>query len=142
MAAAGAPYTLDGWTSPGASADGCGTSWTTSPNTLKKLWTVYTRSTGLITEVLDGDDFRYVLTRDESRDQSFYHPGIAAGFLSRLYMATGEREWLDLACEYMRFCEYVGDYHFSLLRAGKVGWAASMLYTITGDRSTGTWRSE
>ena len=104
------------------------------PKYPEELWTVYTRSTGLITEVLDGDDFRYVLTRDESRDQSFYHPGIAAGFLSRLYMATGEREWLDLACEYMRFCEYVGDYHFSLLRAGKVGWAASMLYTITGDK--------
>ena len=104
------------------------------PSYPEELWTVYSRATGLITEVLDGDDFRYVLTRDESRDQSFYHPGIAAGFLSRLYMATDEREWLDLACEYMRFCEYVGDYHFSLLRAGKVGWAASMLYTITGDK--------
>ena len=104
------------------------------PSYPEELWTVYSRATGLITKVLDGDDFRYVLTRDESRDQSFYHPGIAAGFLTRLYMATGEREWLDLACEYMRFCEYVGDYHFSLLRAGKVGWAASMLHTITGDK--------
>lgn len=97
------------------------------------LWTVYSRDRGLITEVLDGDDFRYVLTRDESRDQSFYHPGIAAGFLCRLYLATGEKEWLDLAREYMRFCENVGDYHFKLLRAGKVGWAGAMLYTLTGE---------
>ena len=103
------------------------------PSYPEEMWTVYSRATGLITEVLDGDDFRYVLTRDESRDQSFYHPGIAAGFLTRLYMATGESEWLDLAREYMRFCDYVGDYHFSLLRAGKVGWAASMLYTLTGE---------
>ena len=97
------------------------------------LWTVYSRDRGLITEVQDGDDFRYVLTRDESRDQSFYHPGIAAGFLCRLYMATGEGEWLELAREYMQFCEHVGDYHYKLLRAGKVGWAGAMLYTLTGE---------
>lgn len=102
------------------------------PNYPDELWTVYSRASGLITEVIDGDDFRYVLTRDESRDQSFYHPGIAAGFLCRLYMATGEGEWLKLAVEYMRFCENVGDYHFKLLRAGKVGWAAAMLHTLTG----------
>ncbi len=103
------------------------------PNYPEELWTVYSRSRGLITEVIDGDDFRYVLTRDESRDQSFYHPGIAAGFLCRLYMATGEGVWFELAREYMRFCDYVGDYHFKLLRAGKVGWAAAMLHTLTGD---------
>ena len=94
---------------------------------------MFSRSTGLITEVLDGDDFRYVLNRDEARDQSFFHPGIAAGFLARLHMATGEPEWLDLAREYMRFAEGVGEYHFRLLRAGKVGWAASVLYTLTGE---------
>ncbi len=103
------------------------------PDYPNELWTVYSRERGLITEVLDGDDFRYVLTRDESRDQSFYHPGITAGFLCRLYMATGEEEWLELAREYMRFCEHVGDYHFRLLRAGKVGWAGAMLYTLTGE---------
>ena len=103
------------------------------PNYPEEMWTVYSRESGLITEVRDGDDFRYVLTRDESRDQSFFHPGIAAGFLSRLYMATGEEEWLDLARRYMLFCDYVGDYHFRLLRAGKVGWAASMMYTLTGE---------
>ncbi len=103
------------------------------PDYPRELWTVYSRERGLIMEVRDGDDFRYVLTRDESRDQSFYHPGIAAGFLCRLYMATGEAEWLELARSYMSFCDYVGDYHYRLLRAGKVGWAGAMLYTLTGD---------
>jgi rhamnogalacturonyl hydrolase YesR len=50
-------------------------------------------------------------------------------------MATGEQEWLDLARDYMRFCDGVGDYHFRLLRAGKVGWAAAMLYTLTGEQN-------
>ena len=92
------------------------------PNYPEELWTVYSRSRGLITDVID-DDFRYVLTGDESRDQSFYHPGIAAGFLCRLYKATGEAEWLELAREYMRFCDYVGDYHFQTVtrRKGRLG---------------------
>ena len=105
------------------------------PNYPEEMWTVFSRARGLITEVLHDDEFRYQLSRDESRDQSFYHPGIAAGFLSRLYMATGEQEWLDLARDYMRFCDGVGDYHFRLLRAGKVGWAAAMLYTLTGEQN-------
>ncbi len=102
------------------------------PDFPEALWTVYSRKRGVITEIPEGDEFRYVLTGDESRDQSFYHPGIAAGFLCRLYMFTGEEEWLDLARRYMLFCDHVGDYHFRLLRAGKVGWAAAMLYTLTG----------
>ena len=104
------------------------------PDYPNELWTVYSGTRGLITEVIDGDEFRYVLTTDEFRDQSFYHPGIAAGFLCCLYMATGEAEWLELAREYMRFCEHVGDYHFRLLRAGKVGWASSMLYSLTREQ--------
>ena len=103
------------------------------PNYPEELWTVYSQTKGLITEVIGRDDFRYVLTRDESRDQSFFHPGIAAGFLARLYMATAEDKWIDLAREFMRFCNHVGDYHFKLLRAGKVGWAASMMYTLTNE---------
>lgn len=104
------------------------------PNYPEEMWTVYNRSSGLIKNVIDNDEFRYVLTRDESRDQSFFHPGIAAGFLTRLYMATGEKTWIELARKYMEFCEGVGDYHFSLLRAGKVGWAASLMYTVTGEQ--------
>ncbi|HIG16207.1 MAG TPA: hypothetical protein EYQ31_02315 [Candidatus Handelsmanbacteria bacterium] len=103
------------------------------PNYPEVLYSVSSAATGLITEVLDGDDFRYVLSRDESRDQSFYHPGIAAGFLARLYQATGEDQWLGLARQYLRFAEHVGAYHFRLLRAGKVGWAAAVLYTLTGE---------
>jgi hypothetical protein len=34
----------------------------------------------------------------------------------------------------MRFADHVDDYHFSLLRAGKLGWAASIMYTLTGEQ--------
>ena len=103
------------------------------PNYPKQMYTVYSRAQGLYTVPDPEDDARYVLSNDAKRDQYFFHPGIAGGFLARLYQATGEDVWLDLAKEYMRFAEGANDYLFRLLRAGKVGWAASVLYTLTGE---------
>ena len=104
------------------------------PNYPEQLYSVYSRDAGLHT-VPDPDyDIRYVMHRDAQRDQFFFHPGIAGGFLARLYQATGEEEWLGLAKEYMRFAEGANDYLFRLRRAGKVGWAASVLYTLTGEQ--------
>ena len=104
------------------------------PNYPSEMYTVYSLSESLITDPGDEDDTRYILHNDVERDQFFFHPGIAGGFLARLYQATGDQEWLDLAKEYMRFAEGANDYLFKLLRAGKVGWAASVLYTLTGER--------
>lgn len=103
------------------------------PNYPKQLYSVFSRARGLHTVPDPADDVRYVCAQDAARDQYFFHPGIAGGFLCRLYQATGETEWLDLAREYMRFAEGAGDYLFRLLRSGKVGWAASILYTLTGE---------
>ena len=103
------------------------------PNYPKQLFGVYSRARGVITEMDSSDEFRYVVNQDATRDAPFFNPGIAGGFLCRLYQATGEAEWLDLAKEYMRFAEGASDYLFHLLRAGKVGWATSVLYTLTGE---------
>jgi DUF1680 family protein len=68
-----------------------------------------------------------------NEDQYFFHPGIAAGFLAELYKATGETEWLDLARGYLRQADVASDFQLKSLRAGKVAWAASVLYTLTGE---------
>ncbi len=102
------------------------------PNYPTQMYTVYSRAEGLHTVPDPEDDVRYVLNNDAERDQFFFHPGIAGGFLARLYQSTGEAEWLELAKEYMRFAEGANDYLLRLLRAGKVAWAASVLYTLTG----------
>ena len=104
------------------------------PNYPKQMYTVYSRAEGLITEPDPEDDMRYVLSNDAERDQFFFHPGIAGGFLAGLYEATGEEAWLDLAKEYVRFAEGATDYLLRLQRAGKVAWATSVLYTITGEQ--------
>jgi len=99
----------------------------------KRLYTVYSRADGLHTAIDPNQELRYVVSGDATRDQFFFQPGVAAGFLARLYQVTGDKEWLNLAKEYMRFAEGANDYLFRLVRAGKVGWAASLLYTLTGE---------
>ena len=107
----------------------------------ERLYTVCSRSAGLhlappppeSPDAGDDDDVRYCLVNATEGDQYFFHPGIAGGFLAKLYMATGDREWLDLAVDYMRFAETATPHLLNLLRAGKVAWAAALLYTITRD---------
>ena len=103
------------------------------PDYPSKMYSVYSRANGLYTEVDPSDDVRYVVHNDAERDQYFFHPGIAGGFLARLYQATGDEGWLDLSKEYMRFAEGANEYLFRLLRAGKVAWAASVLWKLTGE---------
>ncbi len=103
------------------------------PNFPDQLYGVMSRSQGLITEPDPADEIRYVCNMDAERDQFFFNPGISAGLLCRIYQATGESEWLELAKEFMRAAEIASDYLLDLLRAGKVAWAASNLYTLTGE---------
>jgi len=103
------------------------------PNYPPQLYSVYSREGGLQTGFYGSDEVRFVLNANAVRDEYFFHPGIAAGFLANLYKATGESNWLNLAREYMRLAEVASDFLFRTLRAGKVGWAAAVLYTLTGD---------
>ena len=52
--------------------------------------------------------------------------------LTRLYLATGKQKWLDLAMNFLSMVDDAPDYLFRSLRAGKVSWATSNLYTVTG----------
>ena len=104
------------------------------PEFPKKLHTVYSRHNGLHTAFDPGEALRHVVVADSRTDQAFFNPGIAAGFLCRLFQASRERKWLDLAIEYMRFAEGASDELFRLIRAGKVGWAASLLFRVTGEQ--------
>ena len=102
------------------------------PNYPEVMYTVMTPAGGLVTDVDPDDPIRYVLVNAEEGDQYFFHPGIAGGFLARLYQSTGEAQWLELAKRYMLFAETATDNLMRLLRAGKVAWAASVLFTLTG----------
>jgi hypothetical protein len=104
------------------------------PNYPAQMYTVANRAQGVITSPAPGESIRYVLERDATEgDQYFFHPGIAGGFLANLYQSTGDSAWLALAKEYMVLAEGATDHLFRSQRGGKVGWAAAVLYTLTGE---------
>ena len=103
------------------------------PDFPAKFYTVYSREVGLHTSPPAGELDRHVVHSDAERDQHFFNIGIAAAFLCRLSQATGESQWLALAREVMRFAEVASDCLFRNVRAGKVGWAATLLALLTGE---------
>ncbi|MFN0171536.1 MAG: hypothetical protein ACKV22_34395 [Bryobacteraceae bacterium] len=102
------------------------------PDYPARLYAVYSREEGVHTQYPPEEEVRFVLDPSRDRDEYFFNPGIAGGFLASLSRATGESRWRDLAEEYMRQCEVACETQFRSLRAGKVGWAASQLYRLTG----------
>ena len=105
------------------------------PDYPRNLYAVYMRGGGLVTEFDPADSMHFVMSQDSKEDQQFFNPGIAGGFLARLYKATGEAEWLELSKRYMHFGVIASDHLTTLptLRQGKTGWGASLLYTLTGE---------
>jgi hypothetical protein len=105
------------------------------PNYPQQLYSVYTRGGGLQIEPDPANSMKFVMSQDSTEDQQFFNPGIAGGFLARLYQATGEAEWLELSKRYMSFAEIASEHLITLkgLRQGKTGWGASVLYTLTGE---------
>lgn len=97
------------------------------------LYAVYSRAGGLHTTFPPAEEIRFVVHAGATVDQYFFQAGIAAGFLAQLFKATGERLWLDAAIRYMRHAEIASDFLLATLRAGKVAWAAGVLYTLTGE---------
>ena len=104
------------------------------PNFPQELYSVYSRAVGLHTQFNPEEAIRYVSIYNPSDDGYFFNSGISSGFLSALYKATGEAEWLNLAKKYLGQAEIANDFFLRSLRAGKVGWAASVLYTLTNER--------
>ena len=105
------------------------------PTFPEELYTVYNREQGLCTQYDSKEISRYFLSGTATTgDQPFFQVGVAGGFLSELFLATGENDWLNLAMQYMQFAEMAHDHLYRSVRAGKVGWAASLLYSLTGER--------
>ncbi len=100
----------------------------------QSLYTVYSREKGLCTQYDLKEANRHFLSCVATTgDQFFFQVGVAGGFLAELYLATGENEWLELAKQFMQCAHIANDHLFTSVRAGKVGWAASLLYSLTGE---------
>lgn len=75
----------------------------------------------------------YVLSKARGKTDLSYL-GLPMVFLSRLYLATGEQEWLDAGADYFAVGERYAKDGWSGPGAGTVGWGAATLYDLTRRR--------
>jgi hypothetical protein len=93
----------------------------------------------LITEFDEAHAARYVVHNQRDLRQRWTIGGIAAGFLSRLYLADPQPEYLPLARQYQAFSMSATEAQFDYPAACKGSWGAALLYQITGEPEYEAW---
>ena len=112
--------------------------WNAQPNPDKELYHVWRQEGGLQTVCEPGMEVTMV-TKKHSAWEWHFDGGIAAAFLAKLFMATGENRWLNLAEKYQEFSMTSGDEMFHSWQTCKSGWGAGMLFIATGERKFLEW---
>lgn len=113
--------------------------WEAQPELPKRLYTIYTRAQGLVREVPTGADRRHYINESQDVQQMHYNGGIAAAFLVRLYLATADRQWLDLARCYQAFSMESTEQQFEVMQVCKSGWGGALLYATTQEPQYRDW---
>ncbi|CAN5645584.1 hypothetical protein BH23CHL5_BH23CHL5_27980 [soil metagenome] len=103
------------------------------PELPERLYTVWTRRIGLVTEVPASENVNHFIN-DATRERQFhYNGGIAAAFLSQLFMATQDDRWLNLARRFQQFSMDSTADQFRTRQVCKSAWGAGLLYLATHD---------
>lgn len=96
-----------------------------------------TEGSRLITDTGDNEDLAWQVVTDFTKPrQAFYNPGIAAAFLGRYYMATGNDQALQLAHDYLELTIHGTDAQFDhgdSVQVCKFAWGAAVLLEATDD---------
>ncbi len=112
--------------------------WELQPDVEHKMYHVYSPAQGLVTDFAPDQQAVY-LTRKDQPWQYHYNGGIAAAFLTKLYMATGDEQWLDLARKYQAFSMTSDECQFQSMQTCKSGWGSGLLYVATREQSYRDW---
>jgi hypothetical protein len=113
--------------------------WERQPQSGTRMYLMVRRGEEPVRVHGEGLDDEYVLHVGGAKNepppagQWYFVPGLVAGFLARLSEATAERSYLQIAQEYVDFCEGGADDRYVSPRSGLFGWAASILYALTGN---------
>lgn len=109
------------------------------PQLSQRLHFVYDRSSQrLVERSSERDEDAYAIYVDRPR-QWFFVPGLISAFLVRLYQATNRSRYLSLSREYQDFVQGCSDKQFDGIEVCKTGWAAALLYEVTGDTRYRDW---
>ncbi len=112
--------------------------WDAQPELPDRLFTIWT-SDGLLTEFPDDIDRRHIVQEAQRPLQLFYNGGIAASFLTQLYMATGEIIWIDYARCFQQFSMDSCPEQFETKQVCKSAWGSGLIYLATGDATYLPW---
>lgn len=110
--------------------------WQAQPEPESALYYMWRPGSGLITETAPEKQRNIVIRADEEK-QRYFQMGIAAAFLTKLALATGDEAHLDLARKYLDLAFRCTDGMYQTAQVGKVGWGAALLFGATGDERIG-----
>lgn len=108
------------------------------PELPDRLYTIWT-SEGLLTDLRDDIDRRHIVQEAQQPLQLFYNGGIAAAFLTQLFMESGEGTWLDYARSFQQFSIDACPEQFETKQVCKSAWGSGLLYLATGDATYLPW---
>ena len=108
------------------------TVWHAQPDPERELFFVYKPGQGLRVEFPEERQRMHSIRIDRTL-QRYFNAGIAAAFLARLTMATGDPEWTALGKSYLEIGFHVLDEMYETAQVGKVGWGAALIYGVTGE---------
>jgi hypothetical protein len=108
------------------------TVWEAQPDPERELFFVYKPGQGLRTDFPEERQQMHSIRIDRTL-QRYFNAGIAAAFLARLTMATGDPEWTALGKSYLEIGFNVLDEMYETAQVGKVGWGAALIYAVTGE---------
>jgi len=107
------------------------TVWGAQPAPATELFFVFAPGGGLVTGAPADAQARHSVRADLGAGQPFYNAGIAAAFLARLTLATGDASWAALAGEFVDFSSRCSPAQLDTAQCGKVGWGAALTAAIT-----------
>jgi hypothetical protein len=102
------------------------------PEIKNKFYAAVDGKKGRLVEDFDDKDSIFRVVDTGIREQYYFMAGLPIAFLSKLYLASGERRYLTAAKEYYSFTERCTDYAYHYPASGKSGFAAAILSRITG----------
>jgi len=109
------------------------TLWEAQPDPENALYIIYKPGVGIKTDFPEERQRLGSIQLGKSR-QAYFNMGIAAAFLAKLTMTTGDREWVELGKRYLELAFRFGDDMYQTAQVGKVGWGAALVYACTGEQ--------
>ncbi len=101
------------------------------PRLNSQLLFVQQRGERLVTDWEDSQAPAFALTVNAPK-QWFFVPGLAAGFLAKLYEVTAEAAYLQAAQNYIQFANTAGAERYDSPNSWWFGWGAALVYAASG----------